>query len=291
MRHPLMPACYTNLETVSRQVEILKRDFNFSSFAEASRAGLVRLLPLCLSPRIWLDCESVECFSFATVRDKKYRTSKQNSSGSGSGSLSANRAEISEPNWISRMAAGSRQQAVASWKLKVAPHSLAVIRARQRVGGGGGEHSKNRAWVDSLRCQLACRLASISSLLKLPSANRPLLLKLPQASSLPRPLRTAGLLLTVASARIQMNSLNLMNNSVVALKNEGCQQHLMDLKRKAKSPESASSNLIKNPSVLETRNPKRHVAVLFMLKLLILITMLAQFWISIFISFQNRDNN
>lgn len=137
------------------------------------------------------------------------------------------------------------------------------------------EHSKNRAWVDSLRCQLACRLASISSLLKLPSANRPLLLKLPQASSpsSPRFLHTAGLLLTVASARIQMNSLNLMNNSVVALKNEGCQQHLMDLKRKAKPPESASSNLIKNPSVLETRNPKRHVAVLFMLKLFELIWM------------------
>lgn len=97
------------------------------------------------------------------------------------------------------------------------------------------KHSKNRAWLDLLRCQLACRLASISSLLKLPSANRPLLLKLPLASFPPSP--PAPFILTVTSARIQMNSLNLMNNSVVALKNEGCQQHLMDLKRKAKPPE------------------------------------------------------
>lgn len=117
---------------VARQVEILKRDFNFSSFAEASRAGLPYL------PWIWLDCESVECFSFATVRDKKYRTSKQNSrTEQNSGSLSANRAEISEPNWISRMAAGSRQLQVESWKLLHSPPG-------QGKGGGGKEGRRER---------------------------------------------------------------------------------------------------------------------------------------------------
>lgn len=214
---------------VARQVEILKRDFNFSCFAEASRAGLPYL------PRIWLDCESVECFSFATVRDKKYRTSKQNSRTEQQNRTAA-ACQLIEPKLASLIELVAWQQAVASWKLKVA--SLAA-RARQRVWGKEGEggqrvkHSKNRAWLDSLRCQLACRLASISSLLKLPSANRPLLLKLPLASFPPSP--RAPFILTVASARIQMNSLNLMNNSVVALKNEGCQQHLMDLKRKGKA--------------------------------------------------------
>lgn len=122
---------------LARQVEILKRDFNFSSFAEASRAGLPYL------PRIWLDCESVECFSFATVRDKKYRTSKQNSRREqNSGSLSANRAEISEPNWISRMAAGSCKLKVESCLTRRQGKAKSVREGgRGRVAGEALEES------------------------------------------------------------------------------------------------------------------------------------------------------
>lgn len=132
---------------VARQVEILKRDFNFSCFAEASRAGLPYF------PRIWLDCESVECFSFATVRDKKYRTSKQNSrtAEQNSGSLSANRAEISEPNWISRMAAGS-------CKLKVE----SCLTRRQGTAKSVREGGRGRAAGEALEESCLVGLAALS---------------------------------------------------------------------------------------------------------------------------------